>query len=368
MFLKYGIIHIMKKKDKDTKKDDMQMCKLCVAMATKQDLRDILQILSKNITKIFGVKGCTIRFFDKRRQTLEIIAAYGLSKEYLNKGPIDLKNHYIDREILKGRLKYTRDITKEKHVLYLEQAKKEGIKSVLSVPLFSENKPIGVIRIYTSEPRDFRKEEIEILKALSFIGGVLAERAKIWDEMKVLVEISQAISSTLSLNEVLNMIVKNATEILGMKASSLRLLDAEKRYLELKASYGLSEEYIQKGLIEVEKSPIDKECLMCKVVIIKNIKKDKRLQYRDDLLREGIVSLVSLPLMSKGSAIGVLRVYSSIYYDFTERDIDFLRSLSCQGAIAIENARLFEHIKNEYKELSQEVWKWYDWGEHFPRL
>jgi GAF domain-containing protein len=75
-----------------------------------------------------------------------------------------------------------------------------------------------------------------------------------------------------------------------------------------------------------------------------------------------------LPLTVRGKAIGVLRVYSSTPYAFSEADIEFLSALSCQGAIAIENARLFEHVRNEYKELAQDVWKWYDWGEHFPKL
>lgn len=356
------------KKGSEKIKDELQLCRLCASMAIKDDLKDILGVLAKNITDVLGVKGCTIRFYDARTQTLEIVAAYGLSKEYLNKGPINIKDHYVDKEILKGKIKYTSDITKEKHVLYVEQAKKEGIKSVLSVPLFSENKPVGVIRVYTTKPYKFSKKEIEILRILSFFGGTLAEKAKLMDELKALIEISQIISSTLSLDRVLQAIVKSAAEIPGMKASSIRLLDAEKKYLELKASYGLSAGYIKKGPIEVEKSMIDKECLMCKIVKIKDIKKEKRLQYKEELIKEGIVSLISLPLISKGNTIGVLRVYSSIPYDFSERDIDFLSSLSCQGAIAIENARLFEHVKNEYKELTHEIWKWYDWGKHFPRL
>ena len=53
---------------------------------------------------------------------------------------------------------------------------------------------------------------------------------------------------------------------------------------------------------------------------------------------------------------------------FEESEVDFLSALACQGAIAIENARLFEHIRSEYKDLARDVWKWYDWGERFPTL
>jgi GAF domain-containing protein len=70
----------------------------------------------------------------------------------------------------------------------------------------------------------------------------------------------------------------------------------------------------------------------------------------------------------RGSATGVLRVYTSTPHAFNQSETDFLSTLACQGAIAIENARLFEHIRNEYKELAKDVWKWYDWGERFPKL
>ena len=344
------------------------MCALCGELAKARSLDTTMNILAKNITEIMDVKGSTIRLLDEKNQTLEIVAAYGLSKKYLKKGPIILKEHSVDRKVLKGKAVKTKNILKEPHVLYLEEAKKEGIKSVLSVPLMAGKRAIGVVRVYTAEPHDFTAGEIDRLRALAFLGGILADRARIWDEMRALIKISQSISSTLSLAEVLQMIVENAAKTLGMRASSIRLLDEEKGTLEVKAAYGLSRAYLEKGPVEVAKSPIDRECLKCKVVSAPDIRKDKRLQYPDEIIREGIMSLLSLPLTVRGKAIGVLRVYTSIAYTFSESEIDFLSALACQGAIAIENARLFEHIKTEYKDLTRDVWKWYDWGTRFPKI
>ena len=78
--------------------------------------------------------------------------------------------------------------------------------------------------------------------------------------------------------------------------------------------------------------------------------------------------MLSAPLTVRGKAIGVLRVYANRPYDFTQDDLEFLNALASQGAIAIENARLFEHIRKEYDELTKDVWKWYDWGSHFPSI
>jgi len=344
------------------------MCALCGELAKARDLNTTLNILAKNITEIMDVKGATIRLLDEKNQTLEIVAAHGMGKSYLKKGPVVLKKHPVDQKVLKGKAVKTKNILKEPHVLYLEEARKEGIKSVLSVPLMAEKRAIGVVRAYTSTPHDFTSVEIDRLRALAFLGGILADRARIWDEMRALIKISQSISSTLSLEDVLQMIVENAAKTLGMRASSIRLLDEEKRTLEVKASFGLSRAYLEKGRVEIAKSPIDKECLRCKVISVADIRKDKRLQYQDEIIREGILALLSVPLTVRGKAIGVLRLYTSIPYTFSESEIDFLSALACQGAIAIENARLFEHIKTEYKDLTSDVWKWYDWGTHFPKV
>jgi signal transduction protein with GAF and PtsI domain len=344
------------------------MCRLCGELAQAFDLDTTLNILARNIAKIMRVKGSTIRLLDEKQQTLEIVAQYGLSKKYLDKGPVVLKKHPVDQKVLKGQAISTRDITKELHVLYLKEAKKEGIKSVLSVPLMVESRAIGVVRVYTSVPHDFTAEEIERVRVLTSFGGILVDRARIWSEMRTLIKISQSISSTLSLDEVLQMIVENAAKILRMKAASIRLLDEERKTLRVRAAYGLSKAYLEKGQVILSKSIIDKECLKCKIISVNNIKKDKRLQYPEELIKEGIMSLLSLPLTVRGSAIGVLRVYTSTPYTFSESEIDFLSALACQGAIAIENARLFEHIKSEYKELARDVWKWYDWGKRFPKI
>lgn len=344
------------------------MCRLCEELAVQYDLGSVLNMLARNITEVMAVKGCTIRLLDEKERTLEISAAYGMSKAYLEKGPVLVEKHLIDQKVLKGECISTRDIRAVPHVMYLEDAIKEGIKSVLSVPFMGKERVIGVIRIYTSAPHDFTKDEIERLKSLASFGGILTDRAKLWRQMQALIEIARSISSTLSLDEVLNKIVGNAVTALGFRAASIRLLDSERKLLEVKATYGLSKAYLEKGPVEVEKSLIDKQCLDGEVVSVPDIKKDTRLQYPEEILREGIGALLSVPLKLRSSVIGVLRVYTSVPYTFNNSEIEFLLALASHGAIAIDNARLFEHIKRDYEDLTKDVWKWYDWGARFPKI
>jgi signal transduction protein with GAF and PtsI domain len=344
------------------------MCMILEEIVSSYELDTTLNILAKNITEQMGVKGCTIRLLDEKTRTLQIVAAHGLSKTYLEKRPVLLEEHPIDKKVVSGKCISTKDILKEPHLLYLEEAKKEGIKSVMSCPLTVQEKAIGVIRIYTSEFHDFTEEEIRRLRVLSSLGGILVDRARIWKQMKTLIEVSRLISSTLSLNEVLFGIVENAAKAFGFKAASIRLLNEEKNTLEVKATYGLSEAYLKKGPIEVQKSPIDKECMEGRHVIISDVSKDGRLQYPEEIIKEGIRAILSVPLSIRGAGIGVLRVYTSNPYSFNPTEIDFISALASSGAIAIENARLFEHVKHEYEELTRDVWKWYDWGKRFPKF
>ena len=186
--------------------------------------------------------------------------------------------------------------------------------------------------------------------------------------LSALCEVCHAISSVFDLQEVLSLIVKSAVESMKVKAGSLRLLDEEERRLEIVAAYGLSKEYLKKGPVEVEKSPIDREALMGKVVTILDVTKDGRFQYPEEANKEGICSVLCVPLKIRDRAIGVIRVYTSAPHEFTEYETRLLYTLVCHGAIAIENARLRGHIKRDYEDLVRDVWRWYDWGARPPKL
>jgi signal transduction protein with GAF and PtsI domain len=344
------------------------MCELCEELSRVYDLDESLSVLAENIALTMEVKAVSIRLLDEKNMTLEMKAAYGLSREYLNKGPVEISKHPIDQRILRGECIAARDILLEPHVLYLEDKVREGIKSVLSVPLTVREKAIGVIRVYTSESYDFTSADIDTLQNLATFAGMITDRARLWQRMKALVETARSISSTLSLEEVLGKIVESAARALGFRAASIRLLDEEKKRLEVRAAWGLSKAYLEKGPIDIDQSPIDRECLRGKVIEVHDIRQDGRLQYPEEIEREGIAALLSIPLTLKSSVIGVLRVYTSIPYSFDGREVEFLTALASQGAAAIENARLFEHIKRDYEDLTRDVWKWYDWGKRFPKI
>lgn len=345
-----------------------KLCELCGDLFTAGDLQETLQVLTKGCTEALKVKACSIRILDEKGQNLEIRAAHGLSQEYLKKGPIEIEKNPLDQKVLRGEIVNTLDVAKEPLFRYPKEGKKEGICSLLSVPLKMGEKPVGVLRVYTSRPHRFQKNEITIANTLAVQGAIAIEKAKLQHRMRTLMEIAKTINSTLNLSEVLQLIVKSAAKTMGYKAASIRLLDKEGKTLEIRATYGLSKKYLEKGPVRVSESPLDQECLAGTPVNISDVSTKPQVGYREEIKREGISSVLYVPLSVKTRTIGLLRVYSSLPHRFTADEVDFLSALANQVATAIENARLFEHMKRDYEDLTQSVWKWYDWGSRPPKL
>src|SRR6266699_6526288 len=141
------------------------------------------------------------------------------------------------------------------------------------------------------------------------------------DYYTALHQVALTISSSLELDEVLQRVVTSITEAMQVKACALRLLDAQSGELQLSAVYGLSKGYLTKGPVEVKSSLIDSEALCGASVVIHDVRTDPRFQYQEAERREGIVSVLCVPLEVHGKAIGVIRVYTSAPYDFNQDDI-----------------------------------------------
>ncbi len=177
---------------------------------------------------------------------------------------------------------------------------------------------------------------------------------------KLFRDVCRTINSTLNLKEVLNLIAENIVKVLDIKACAIFLLDKPQKRLDVGASYGLSETYLNKGPVDAEKSIV--ESLQGNFVLVHDATKDPRTQYPKENEKEGIASILSVPISVKGNVIGVLRIYTSQPRNFSEEENEFIAALAEMGGIAIENARMFHHLKSNHEKLINEVHEWFDFG------
>jgi GAF domain-containing protein len=174
---------------------------------------------------------------------------------------------------------------------------------------------------------------------------------------RTIYELAATINSTLDSQEVLRSIAESTTRAMGAKATSLMLLSPDRRELHHRAAFGLSDAYVHKGPLDVDRSM--SEALRGEPVAIRDAGTDPRVQYKSQATQEGIASILSVPMRLRSEVIGVMRVYTAEPRDFSADDVEFVGAVANLGAIALENARRFEQIRSNYDALRQDLLEWY---------
>ncbi len=166
-------------------------------------------------------------------------------------------------------------------------------------------------------------------------------------QLRLLNQVAKDITSTLGLRPRLGFVCQSIIDIMGVKGVSIRLLDQKTNRLELAFASGLSEEYIHKGPVDADKSLA--KALEGAPHFVLDASTDPGIQYPEEACREGLVSVLSLPLKGREKVIGTLRLYTGERRPFTRDEIDFLSALAAQGAISLENARNYEVLEKQDK-------------------
>lgn len=143
------------------------------------DMTVVLEEIVKSVVEAMNVKASSIRLLDAKKRSLMMGAAFGLSKGYIRKGPVLVKESGLDRKALKGELIWIKNAQTDPDFQYGGGAKTEGIKSVIVVPLKTENKVIGVLRVYTDKIREFNNQEVQFLDAVANLSALALEKARL---------------------------------------------------------------------------------------------------------------------------------------------------------------------------------------------
>jgi GAF domain-containing protein len=171
-----------------------------------------------------------------------------------------------------------------------------------------------------------------------------------------LYEVAAVLNSARDPQAVLQAIVACVGKAVGAKGCSLMLLTPDKKVLLHTAAHGLSDWYVRKGPVSADKSI--SESLEGKPIAVLNATKDERIQYREQARKEGIVSILSVPMMLREEIIGVIRVYTAEPRQFNSEDMYFVGAVAHLGAIALENARLYEAVQKDYETFRRDMLEW----------
>jgi GAF domain-containing protein len=338
------------------------MAKLSEAFATARNRGELLDLIFKSALDTLKAKAACLYLVQPGQEELLPVAQKGLSASYFRSRE-SLLTQQIVKVVKKEGFLFSRDTSLDQRLAYPEAKKAEGLASLLALPVRVKGKVIGVFCLFAARPRDFSPDEKEFLSWLAQQGGGVMEHARLIDELRrksqLFFDLAVNLSGSLDIKEILHYLSAEIAKALGVKAASVRLLNEDKQTLELVASYGLSEKYLQKGPVSAKKSIA--QALNGKPVLIKNAATDKRVQYRQMNKEEGIVSILSVPIKTKEQVIGVLRLYTGVKRDFTPDEIMLVTALASLGGLAIQNASLYLLCQADIKDLQDELWSHRSW-------
>lgn len=161
---------------------------------------------------------------------------------------------------------------------------------------------------------------------------------------ETLSKINDFISSSKDLGDVTEQVVRSLTEVLELKGCALMLVDRQTEEFQIAAAHGLSQEYLSKGPIYINQSIA--QPMSDGPIAIYDTADDPRLQYPEAAQKEGIASILCVPVVLRGNHLGSLRLYTAEKWEFDDRDLIFTQAVAEIIALVIDNLRMYKGLKS----------------------
>ncbi|MFP4497930.1 MAG: HD domain-containing phosphohydrolase [Vulcanimicrobiota bacterium] len=279
----------------------------------------------------------------------------------------------VDKKDLKELFQFTtRIVLTQKKFLYFSDARDElfwtwaswnrpdQLNNWVAGPIFQKGEPIGTIELFGLPDAYFDERDPY---SLDFIKEVLREAEKVIslsmkiskmdenlqyavDELSILYEISDALSSTLNLDELLKLIVRKAMKSFNAQVASLMMLDIKNKELRIRFAEGLSPEIIENTRVKVGEGISGRVARTGEPLLLVDV-----VGIDTNEITKDIKSALCVPLKIKSDVIGVLNVSKTSRYQFTETDLKLLYNLASLAAQALEKAELYSDLKNSLGEI-----------------
>ncbi len=173
------------------------MLKVAMAISHPIDPEEVAIMTVESIKTALDVKGCALFLFNRKTNELELATSFGLSDEYINKGPVSALRS-IAKSLEDGPVAIY-DVIDDHRIQYPREAQKEGISSILSVPIVVGGKLMGAVRVYTSETCEFTLDDIKFVQALAQIAGGAVNMARYVKGLKGSIEVLKTMRKVQSL-------------------------------------------------------------------------------------------------------------------------------------------------------------------------
>ncbi|MDH7601393.1 MAG: GAF domain-containing protein [Armatimonadota bacterium] len=317
------------------------------AIGSMLNIDEMLRQVAEIVVKVTGTDLCLIYLLDETGKELVLRGASGDTKNVVGKIRLKVGEGITGWVAQQGtHVVLPREAWRDSRFKRVPLSQ-DSYHSMLSVPLRGQNGLVGVINVRTDPPHEYTRVQISLLDSIARQVGGAVENYNTYrrveqraSRLSTLSEISRRITSDMYLEEILQLIVAMTAETMNFKICSIMLLDESKQELVIKATQSKSRAYTKKPNVKLTESVAGRAVLERRPITIRDVRKTPGYQYPDVARREGLCSLISLPLMVKNEIIGVLNCYTGTPHEFTDEEINLCTAVANQAAISIQNARL----------------------------
>jgi two-component system sensor histidine kinase HydH len=340
-----GTKPLAKEKQNPNTKEINALLEISQAIASGLYLEDVLRLIVTVTANLMNSKICSLWILDERDQKLKLKATQSISEEYLKERSLAIGEGVVGHVALHNQPMAIPDVLKEPLYKEKELAKKEGLVSMLSVPMGIKEKVIGVINCYTSYPRSFSKSEEETLTTVANQAAICIENSGLME--------------TLDIDEILKLALEGLTKNIGFDRARLYMVNEKTNTLECKMAVGIDEEKI-KGItlrLDPEDSVAARSIFEKKPFIISDAKQDPRI---NPFLREkfDLHSLLVVPLLAKEKALGTIAAdFAEPNKNITREILESVMAFAQQAGLAIHNAFMYQELKAFSRQMEEKIQK-----------
>lgn len=317
--------------------------------------KQLLERTALAVVKQLQLKGCSFRLLSQDQALLEHVASHGLSERFLRRGPVEADQSIV--EVLQGKPIAIVDCGADPRVQYPEAHTEEGIVSSLTVPLKTRGQVIGVMHAFAGEKREFSDTDLKLMEVLAAFCARALTNAMFH---QILDNVTAAIRSSLSLEAVLESVVKAISEDLRAKGCTIHLLEPDEKELRLRAEFGLSKRFL--AFLRAEPGLGVAEALEGRCTQLVDPRKESATPFLGKVIEEGISTILYVPLMVRAKAIGVLCLYTHKPYEFSEDERYFMKAVADECGLAIQQSRMYAMLRQSYQTLVSDFQIWFESG------
>ncbi len=311
------------------------------------DLETTLNLITQQTAQVMGMDSCSIYLLEPGQETLVLKATTGLDREAIGRARLRVGEGITGWAVQAGQPLAVSDAASDPRFKYLPETGESRFTSLLAVPLINQGRVIGAINVQTAPFHHYTQDEIELLSLIGDLAAGALEKAMLYEdlrrriaELSALAEVSRTVISDAYLEEVLGLVVELAASIMHARQCSLVLVDESGEELVIEAQPGRPATRRRQPRRAPGEGVTGHVMLTRQPLVVPDVRVDSRYRDPQRARRQGLCSLLAVPLSVRDRVIGAMRCYTAEPHDFTPQEIALFITLANQTALAIENAKL----------------------------